>query len=340
MQKFNKMANKLERIILKGVKVNNLKNIDIEIPLNKFVVITGLSGSGKSSLAFETLYAEGQRRYVESLSSYARQFLNRMAKPDVDFISNIPPAIAIEQRTNISNPRSTVGTSTELHEFLKLLYARIGRTYSPISGKEVKKHTTKDVLDFICNLPQNTTGIIAFKPQYFDSKSLIQQGFSRAFLNGQIVKINEISDPDSLIVIDRFESCHNKELLSRLGESIESAFFEGNGECLVVIQHNQKWEIETFSNRFEADGMVFEEPHPQMFNFNSPAGACPTCEGFGQTIGIDEDLVIPDKSLSVYDDAIACWKGETMQEWKKEFIRNAHKINFPYLQTLQVIIRR
>ncbi|GAB4446704.1 MAG: excinuclease ABC subunit UvrA [Bacteroidales bacterium] len=319
------------QITIKGARVNNLKNIDLAIPLNQFVVITGLSGSGKSSLAFETLFAEGQRRYVESLSSYARQFLNRMPKPEVDFISGIPPAIAIEQKTNTSNPRSTVGTSTELHEYFKLLYARIGKTYAPYSNKEVKKHTVKDVIDFICLQDQNNLGFIAFKPQNQEIKHLIQQGYTRGFIIDEFVKLeqlNTVSD-NLLIVVDRFETCHNKEMLDRIADSIETSFFGGQGSCIIGIQKNGKWHLETFSNKFEADGITFEEPHPQMFNFNSPAGACPTCEGFGQTIGIDEDLVIPNKNLSVYSDAVACWKGETMQEWKMLFISNAHKAKFP-----------
>ncbi|HOU98716.1 MAG TPA: excinuclease ABC subunit UvrA [Bacteroidales bacterium] len=319
------------QITIKGARVNNLKNIDLAIPLNQFVVITGLSGSGKSSLAFETLFAEGQRRYVESLSSYARQFLNRMPKPEVDFISGIPPAIAIEQKTNTSNPRSTVGTSTELHEYFKLLYARIGKTYAPHSNKEVKKHNVKDVIDYICLQDQNNLGFIAFKPHNQEIKHLIQQGYTRGFIIDEFVKLeqlNTVSD-NLIIVVDRFETCHNKEMLDRIADSIETSFFEGQGTCIIGIQKNGQWQLETFSNKFEADGILFEEPHPQMFNFNSPAGACPTCEGFGQTIGIDEDLVIPNKNLSVYSDAVACWKGETMQEWKMLFISNAHKAKFP-----------
>ncbi len=326
-------------ISIKGARVNNLKNIEVSFPQNKFIVITGLSGSGKSSLAFDTLFAEGQRRYVESLSSYARQFLNRMTKPDVDFISGIPPAIAIEQKTNTSNPRSTVGTSTEIHEFLKLLYARIGKTFSPVSGKEVKKHNVSDVLKFIRKQVGEDMGFIAFKPEMeplsFSTfiEQLIQQGYTRAFVNHEIVKletVNQLTHKAELyVVVDRFEKSNVTEWQDRWADSIETAFFEGKGECYVGINHKGKWEVHTFSNRFEQDGITFEEPHPQLFNFNSPAGACPTCEGFGQIIGIDEDLVIPDKNLSVFNDAVACWKSETMQEWKIQFLKNAHKSGFP-----------
>jgi excinuclease ABC subunit A len=326
-------------ISIKGARVNNLKNIEVSIPQKKFIVITGLSGSGKSSLAFDTLFAEGQRRYVESLSSYARQFLNRMTKPDVDFISGIPPAIAIEQKTNTSNPRSTVGTSTEIHEYLKLLYARIGKTYSPISGEEVKKHSVSDVLDYICEQPNENVGFIAFKPNLekvsftVSIEQLIQQGYTRAFANNEIIKLEamkgNVNNPAFFILVDRFDTCHQKEMQDRLADSVETAFFEGKGECFVGFYFDEKWKITSFSNRFERDGIIFEELHPQMFNFNSPAGACPTCEGFGQTIGIDEDLVIPDKNLSVFEDAVACWKGETMQEWKIQLLTNAHKSKFP-----------
>lgn len=318
-------------ILIKGARVNNLKNIELSIPLGRLVVITGLSGSGKSSLAFETLFAEGQRRYVESLSSYARQFLNRMSKPEVDFISGIPPAIAIEQKTNTSNPRSTVGTSTEIHEYLKLLYAKIGKTYAPLSQKEVKKHTVKDVLDYICQQEQNNLGFIAFKSSNQKVEHLIQQGFNRGFLENDFVRLDQLrlTSDNLLIVVDRFETCHSKEMLDRIADSIETSFYEGRGTCIVAIQKNKQWHVEAFSNKFEADGISFEEPHPQMFNFNSPAGACPTCEGFGQTIGIDEDLVVPNKNLSVYADAVACWKGDAMQEWKIQFIANAHKAKFP-----------
>jgi len=322
-----------QKIIIKGARVNNLKNISVEIPLQKLVVITGVSGSGKSSLAFDTLFVEGQRRYVESLSSYARQFLSRMSKPDVDFISNIPPAIAIEQKTNTSNPRSTVGTSTEIHEYLKLLFARIGKTISPFNGKEVKKHSVKDVLDFICTRAKGKNGFIGFEASKDISLSqYIKQGYTRAFFENKFTRLEVLEDfnPEKyLIVVDRFDYCDGVEMLNRLADSIEIAFFEGYGKCVIGVFSDSLWSLELFSNRYESGGVVFEEPHPQMFNFNSPAGACPTCEGFGQTIGIDEDLVVPDKSLSVYEDAIACWRGETMQEWKRQLINNSHKANFP-----------
>lgn len=325
----NTKKNKL--ILIKGARVNNLKNIDLSVPLGRLVVVTGLSGSGKSSLAFETLFAEGQRRYVESLSSYARQFLNRMSKPEVDFISGIPPAIAIKQKTNTTNPRSTVGTSTEIHEYLKLLFAKIGKTYSPLSQKEVKKHTVKDVLDYICQQEQNNLGFVAFKASNQKIEHLIQQGYTRGFVENEFVRLEQLKLTSDvlLIVVDRFETCHSKEMLNRLADSIETSFYEGRGNCAIGIQKNNQWHINFFSNKFESDGITFEEPYPQMFNFNSPAGACPTCEGFGQTIGIDEDLVVPNKNLSVYDDAIACWKGESMQEWKMQVIANAHKAKFP-----------
>jgi excinuclease ABC subunit A len=321
------------KIIIKNARVNNLKNISLEIPLNKFIVITGVSGSGKSSLAFETLFAEGQRRYVESLSSYARQFLSRMNKPDVDFISGIPPAIAIEQKTITTNPRSTVGTSSEIHEYLKLLFARIGKTFSPVSGKEVKKHSVKDVINFITQQNNYQFGFIAFEnDENFSIHHYIQQGYTRAFFEDSFIRLEFIEDKNIksfLIVVDRFENNIDNDTINRLSDSIETALFEGKGKCIVKLLTSNGWVTEIFSNKFESDGITFEEPHPQMFNFNSPAGACPTCEGFGQTIGIDEDLVIPNKTLSVYDDAVACWKGETMQEWKWQLINNAHKIKFP-----------
>ncbi len=325
---------KLDRkIVVKGARSNNLKNITVEIPLQKFVVITGVSGSGKSSLAYDTLFVEGQRRYVESLSSYARQFLNRMNKPDVDFISNIPPTIAIKQKINNSNPRSTVGISTEIHEYFKLLFARIGKTISPFNLKEVKKHKVKDVLDFICTKGKGENGFIGFEPSNeLTISQYIKQGYSRVFFENNFAKLEILEDFNPgkyFIVVDRFDSCEGVEMLNRLADSIEIAFFEGHGSCVVGILNDLKWYFEYFSNRFESGGVIFEEPHSQMFNFNSPAGACPTCEGFGQTIGIDEDLVVPDKSLSVYDDAVACWRGETMQEWKWQFINNSHIVNFP-----------
>lgn len=331
-------------IEIKGAREHNLKNIDVKIPRDNFIVITGLSGSGKSSLAFDTLYAEGQRRYVESLSSYARQFLGKISKPDVDNISGIPPAIAIEQKVSSHNPRSTVGTSTEIYEYIKLLFARIGITVSPVSGKMVKKHTTQDIIQYISSLQPGLKAYIITPAIEKDNlsvqgylKTLLQQGYSRIEIKNKIEKIEDILEKNDSklsfknfkIIIDRFETDGGKESLERISDSIETAFFEGQGSCIIKIENENGFTEEKFSNRFEMDGIMFEEPNPHMFNFNSPAGACPVCEGFGQTIGVDEDLVIPDKSLSVYDDAVACWKGEVMNEWKNQLIYSATKFNFP-----------
>lgn len=331
-------------IEIKGAREHNLKNIDVNIPRDNLVVITGLSGSGKSSLAFDTLYAEGQRRYIESLSSYARQFLGKISKPDVDNISGIPPAIAIEQKVSSHNPRSTVGTSTEIYEYIKLLFARIGKTISPISGKEVKKNTTTDILNYITSQKPGLRAFVVTPAIAKDNlteieylKILLQQGYSRIEINNNIEKIETVLEKNKpkllyknfKVIIDRFETGNQKETLDRISDSIETAFFEGQGTCIIKIENNGSYTEEWFSNRFEIDGITFEESNPHMFNFNSPAGACPVCEGFGQTIGIDNDLVIPDKSLSVYDDAIVCWKGEVMCEWKNQLIYNATKFNFP-----------
>lgn len=334
-----------EFIIIKGAKLHNLKNISLAIPKNKLVVITGLSGSGKSSLAFDTLFAEGQRRYVESLSSYARQFLGRMEKPNVDFIDGIAPAIAIEQKVNNKNPRSTVGTSTEIYEYLKLLYARIGRTYSPVSGDEVIKHDVSDVVDFITKLPEQSrcmllTGLHKPDDRTWQAhlQTLQQQGFVRLLHKNEATTIEEvlqghvqkIKAEDIMLVIDRITVSHTDiDLHKRLADSVETAFFEGKGSCIVRILDGNKWQEGVFSKQFEADGMQFEEPSANFFSFNNPYGACKTCEGFGSIIGIDEDAVIPDKSLSVYEDAVFCWRGEKMSEWKKEFIMEAHKYKFP-----------
>lgn len=330
-------------IKIKGARVHNLKNIDLEIPRNEFIVVTGVSGSGKSSLAFDTLYAEGQRRYVESLSSYARQFLGRLDKPDVDFIKGIPPAIAIEQKVNTRNPRSTVGTSTEIYDYLKLLYARIGKTISPISGKEVKRHHVGDVVDFVSQL-QDGTKLAVVAPISISSdrtckqhlEILLKQGFSRVEINNDFLRIDElISNQESLdceiinLVIDRLAAGTDEDTLSRLADSVQTAFYEGKGECIIKVFTKDSVQPFSFSNRFEADGIEFEEPSEHMFTFNNPVGACPRCEGFGNIIGIDEDLVIPNKSLSVFDDAIACWKGDKMGEWKDQLINNAHHFNFP-----------
>jgi excinuclease ABC subunit A len=330
-------------IIIKGARVNNLKNISVAIPRNKFVVITGLSGSGKSSLAFDTLYADGQRRYVESLSAYARQFLGRMSKPDVDYIKGISPAIAIEQKVNTSNPRSTVGTSTEIYEYLKLLFARIGKTYSPVSGNLVKRDSISDVTDFILGLPEDTSTTI-FSPIPLADKNgdlktkcnlLLQQGFSRVMIGNEIFRIDEIDpeakcrDKEIFLLVDRIAIHHDdNDLAGRIADSVQTAFYESHGDCMVEYSTGKTMR-KSFSNRFEADGILFEEPSTNLFAFNNPYGACKTCEGFGTVIGIDEDLVIPNKNLSVFDDAVACWRGEKMSEWKNELVMNAYKFNFP-----------
>lgn len=332
-------------IIIKGARQHNLKNIDLAIPKNKLTVITGLSGSGKSSLAFDTLFAEGQRRYVESLSSYARQFLGRMNRPDVDYINGIAPAVAIEQKVNSRNPRSTVGTSSEVYEYLKLLFARIGKTFSPISGSLVKRDTVSDVTDFIASLPTGARCMLSTRLLLSEGESLVQrlsvvlqQGYTRVSINGNILQVQQILEnqvaphPESeiFIVIDRFTGGNQEqEYLSRIADSVESAFFEGMGTCLVEYWIGDKYHRQEFSNRFEADGMSFEEPSVNLFTFNNPYGACKTCEGFGSVIGIDEDLVIPDKSLSIYEECVAPWKGEKLGEWRIQFIREARKIGFP-----------
>ncbi|MDR2087033.1 MAG: excinuclease ABC subunit UvrA [Dysgonamonadaceae bacterium] len=332
-----------QNIIIKGARVNNLKNIDVEIPRDKFVVITGLSGSGKSSLAFDTLYAEGQRRYVESLSSYARQFLGRMSKPETDYIKGIPPAIAIEQKVNTRNPRSTVGTSTEVYDYIRMLFARIGKTVSPVSGEEVHKHQISDVVDAMLKYPEGTrfsllTRILASSPEKISEQLeiRIKEGFSRIEINNKIYRIDEVirekdllNSGEIFLLIDRLTVSNDRAVIAVLSDSIETAFFEGNGCCILRFYTENGIISKEFSRRFESDGILFEEPSDLMFNFNSPAGACPQCEGFGKIIGISEELVIPDPSLSVYEDAVACWKGEKMSDWKQEFIRYAHKYNFP-----------
>lgn len=323
-------------IDLKGIRVHNLKNIDLKISLNKLIVITGVSGSGKSSLAFDTLYAEGQRRYVESLSAYARQFLGRLNKPECDYIKGIPPAIAIEQKVNSSNPRSTVGTSTEIYDYLKLLYARVGQTFSPISGDEVKRDVIDDIVEFILKHIGKTAIILTCPDKIYQLstlKLLMDQGFVRVKVNNDYQRIDDIlnigdslSEKDSVyLVINRLRIDSEKDTISRITESIETALYEGRGKCFVEIDGK----ISAFSNRFEKDGMQFTEPSINMFSFNSPIGACPKCEGYGKILGIDENLVIPNKSLSIYEDAVMCWRGEKMSEWKKEVLRNAYKINFP-----------
>ena len=327
-------------ILIKGARVNNLKNIDVEIPRNKLVVITGLSGSGKSSLAFDTLYAEGQRRYVESLSSYARQFLGRMSKPECDFIKGIPPAIAIEQKVNSRNPRSTVGTSTEIYEYLRLLYARIGRTFSPVSGQEVKKHSVEDIVGQTLEYPEGTRYTVLAPLLIAEGRTLAeqltidqQQGFTRLEVNGRMVRMDEYEAKEGDVVfllIDRLTVSSAKDAISRLTDSVETAMYEGNGACLLrFYQTDGSTQLYRFSTKFEADGIAFEEPNDQMFSFNSPIGACPECEGFGRVIGIDEHLVVPNRSLSVYDGAVVCWRGEKMGEWKNMVIRGAERAGFP-----------
>lgn len=365
-------------ILIKGARVHNLKNIDVAIPRNKFIVITGLSGSGKSSLAFDTLYAEGQRRYVESLSSYARQFIGRMDKPEVDYIKGISPAIAIEQKVNTRNPRSTVGTSTEIYDYLKLLFARIGKTYSPITGNLVKRHTVEDVVKHITEFEEGAKVILLSsfqrstnRPLIDELSVLLQKGFTRVSIAGEILKIEDLLNEDNTshiakiqesiqshspaksksgrkktpepvathktttpnpikTVVDRFVVQKNDEdFLSRIADSIQTAFLEGNGECEIDVVQNDQMSSFVFNNRFEADGLSFEEPSTHLFSFNNPYGACKTCEGFGSVIGVDEDLVIPDKSLSVYEGAIVCWRGEKMKEWNDKLISSAYKFDFP-----------
>jgi excinuclease ABC subunit A len=335
--------NKEAFIEIKGARVNNLKNISLKIPRNKLIVITGVSGSGKSSLAFDTLYAEGQRRYVESLSSYARQFLGRMSKPECDFIKGLPPAIAIEQKVIARNPRSTVGTSTEIYEYLRLLYARIGRTFSPISGQEVKRHSTEDVLQCTRQFGEGTKFVILAPFHVIEGRTLHkqmemynQEGYSRIYIDGDFTRIEDWLDNhdeeaanngDIWLVISRLSVSNEKDDISRLIDSAETAFYEGDGELrLMFLPSHQTFD---FSTRFEADGIKFEEPNDNMFSFNSPLGACPTCEGFGSVIGIDEKLVIPNTALSVYDGCVQCWHGDKMGEWQKEFIRRAAKDKFP-----------
>ena len=330
-------------IEIQNARVHNLKGVNVQIPRNRLVVITGLSGSGKSSLAFDTLYAEGQRRYVESLSAYVRQFLGRMNKPEVDFIRGIPPAIAIEQKVISSNPRSTVGTTTEIYEYLKLLFARIGRTYSPVSGIEVRRDSVADVVDFMVNLPEGTPAYLMAecrpqpdRPLARQLEMLMQQGFSRVAIKKQFYRISEVLADDALLktksvklLIDRITARNDKETQNRLADSVQTAFYEGNNACEVAYGEKDNMAIRRFSQAFEADGIVFDEPNENMFSFNNPIGACPVCEGFGKVMGIDPDLVIPDKSLSVYDDAIVCWRGAVMSEWKKQLIVNAAKFDFP-----------
>lgn len=335
-------------IIIKNARVNNLKGVDVEVPRNQLVVVTGLSGSGKSSLAFDTLYAEGQRRYVESLSSYARQFLGRMSKPEVDFIKGLPPAIAVEQKVNTRNPRSTVGTSTEIYDYLRLLYGRVGKTYSPISGELVKKHTEEDVIATAQSYPDGTRIAVTVPLSIADGTNLLQrsqvllkEGYSRYFRDGQFIMIEDVVaewqdknkiPTDSMgyeLLIDRLSVASEGDELSRLAESAETAFFEGDNKLSLLVWGEKGLHRHDFSRRFEADGIVFAEPNEQLFNFNNPYGACPRCEGFGKTIGIDEKLVVPNPALSVYEDAVACWKGDKMSEWKRQLMHIAPSVSFP-----------
>lgn len=353
-------------IIIKGAKMHNLKNVDLAIPRNKFVVITGLSGSGKSSLAFDTLFAEGQRRYVESLSSYARQFLGKIEKPAVEYIKGISPAVAIEQKVNTRNPRSTVGTSTEIYDYLKLLFARVGHTISPVTGKPVKRHSVTDVVDAILGMPEGTRLYMLAPVKMKPGKTLkeqlallLQQGFTRIHYKGEVLKLNEINVSDlsakeiTYIVIDRIAvNKSDEDASARLADSVQTGFYEGEGDIYLEVldetatakpaktvkgktkaaaaaENGVPANWKHFSNRFEADGMLFEEPNMHFFSFNNPVGACKHCEGFGSVIGIDEDLVIPNKNLSIYEDAVACWKGEKMGEWKEKLVMNAYKFDFP-----------
>ena len=326
-------------IRIKGARLHNLKNVNVDIPRNKLVVITGLSGSGKSSLAFDTLYAEGQRRYVESLSSYARQFLGRLNKPEVDSIQGIAPAIAIEQKVNSKNPRSTVGTSTEIYEYLKLLFARIGKTFSPVSGREVKRHQVADVIAAYKDIPEGEKIMICCPIIPNHGRSLAEQlqvlqqiGYARVYTNNETLDIADclesLKDKQKVeLVIDRLKVAFDDDSINRLADSVETAFFEGKGDCKLRFMDSDK-QLD-FNNRFELDGMEFEEPSIHLFTFNNPVGACPKCEGYGSVIGIDEELVIPNTNLSVYEDAILCWRGEKMQKWKNEWIMEAHKHDFP-----------
>ena len=338
-------------IEIKGARVNNLKNIDVKIPRNKFIVIAGVSGSGKSSLAFDTLYAEGQRRYVESLSSYARQFLGRMNKPECDYIKGIPPAIAIEQKVITRNPRSTVGTSTEIYEYLRLLFARIGRTYSPVSGEEVKKHTTEDVVQKMLEYSSGTRFVVLAPIVLHEGRTLeqqlkayIQEGYTRIFVDNDFQRIEDFlsrseecgvrrensSAVEMYLVIDRLSADNTPDTIARLVDSAETAFYEGQGACRLLFPPSNIFY--DFSMKYEADGMTFEEPNDNMFSFNSPAGACPECQGFGRIIGIDEKLVIPNTTLSVYDGCVVCWHGEKMKEWKDWFCQHAAQDDFPIFE--------
>ena len=330
-------VNPKENIIIKGAKLHNLKNIDVVIPRNKLVVITGLSGSGKSSLAFDTLYAEGQRRYVESLSSYARQFLGKLNKPKVDYIKGIAPAIAIEQKVNSTNPRSTVGTTTEIYDYLKLLFARIGKTYSPVSGKQVKKHTVTDVVNHVKTYTDNTKLLLLAPITIAEDRDAIKslelfskQGYARIKFNDKVLRIDQAPKnigKEFYLVIDRIITKNDEDFYNRLANAIDTTFFEGKGSCIIEELETQKQNY--FSNKFELDGLQFLEPNVHLFSFNNPYGACPKCEGYGDIIGIDEDLVIPNTALSVYENAIFAWRGESMSAYRDDLVNAAYKFNFP-----------
>lgn len=330
-------------INIKGARVNNLKNVDLDLPLGKFIVVTGVSGSGKSSLAFDTLYAEGQRRYVESLSAYARQFLGRMAKPECDYIKGLPPAIAVEQKVNTRNPRSTVGTATEIYDYLRMFFARVGHTFSPISGEEVRKHGIEDIVKTVTGYPEGTRVAVLTSLRVPEGRTSLQQldilqkqGYSRLERDGDFIMISDLiskgEEIDPLkyrLLIDRLSVSTDKDEISRLTDSVETAYFEGKDEAIVKIWGTDGAHEHHFSRKFQADGMEFREPSDLMFNFNNPYGACPTCEGFGKVLGVSEELVIPDKTLSVYQNAVKCWSGDKMSEWKKRLIHLAPRFNFP-----------
>ncbi|MES2811574.1 MAG: excinuclease ABC subunit UvrA [Bacteroidota bacterium] len=328
-----------KNILIKGAQIHNLKNLDVAIPRNKLVVITGLSGSGKSSLAFDTLYAEGQRRYVESLSSYARQFLGRLDKPKVDYIKGIAPAVAIEQKVNTTNARSTVGTSTEIYDYLKLLFARIGKTYSPKTGLEVKKNTVSDVMNDVKAFEEDSKWLL-LSPIHLEEgrqlenklKVLLQQGFARILVNNEMIRLDEIEqhsldNKDILLIIDRIVVKHEEDFYNRLADAVQTAFYEGKGICYLQELNTEK--RNTYSSNFELDGITFLEPNVHLFSFNNPYGACPQCEGYGNIIGIDEDLVIPNTALSVYENAIFPWRGESMSWYRDQLVNNSHKFDFP-----------
>ena len=342
----NTLAN--DKIIIKGAREHNLKNINLTLPREKLIVMTGLSGSGKSSLAFDTIYADGQRRYVESLSSYARMFLGRMDKPDVDEITGLSPAISIDQKTTSRNPRSTVGTVTEIYDYLRLLFGRVGHTFSPVSGEEVKKHTIDDVVSFAMTYPEGSRMAVTAPVTVPEGRKFASQldvylkaGYSRLMRQDEFIDIDELLaevrngneedfDPAAYeLLVDRLAVSSDPDELSRLRDSVESAFFEGHDRLKIRIWTDDGLVTKEFSRAFEADGMTFEVPTDMMFNFNNPVGACPTCEGFGKVLGIDERLVIPNNTLSIYDNAVACWRGDKMSEWKRIFIADSAQFGFP-----------